>query len=72
MATEKAIRSNIDIVREYNQKVFNEHSPDLASAYLALDVKWHGGTLGTIEGVQNVTAMLRGFIGALPDLHAAE
>ncbi len=33
MATEKAIRSNIDIVREYNQKVFNEHSPDLASAY---------------------------------------
>ncbi len=35
-------------------------------------MKWHGGTLGTIEGVQNVTAMLRGFIGALPDLHAAE
>jgi predicted ester cyclase len=72
MATERAIRSKIDIVREYNQKVFNEHSPDLASAYLTLDVKWHGGTLGTIEGVQNVTAMLRGFIGALPDLHAAE
>ena len=33
---------------------------------------WHGQTLGTIEGVDNVTGMLRGFIGALPDLHAAE
>ena len=31
---------------------------------------WHGQTLGTIEGVDNVTGMLRGFIGALPDLHA--
>ncbi len=72
MATESAIRSNIDIVREYNQKVFNEHKPELTSAYLAPDVKRHGGTLGTIEGLQSVTAMLRGFIGALPDLHAAE
>jgi integrase len=35
-------------------------------------VKWLGRTLGTIEGRENVTQMLRGFIGALPDLHAAE
>jgi hypothetical protein len=34
-------------------------------------VTWHGQTLGTIEGVDNVTGMLRGFIGALPDLHTA-
>ncbi len=33
---------------------------------------WHGQTLGTIVGLDNVTGMLRGFIGALPDLHAAE
>ena len=30
------------------------------------------GTLGTIEGSENVTQMLRGIIGALPDLNAAE
>ncbi len=72
MATESRIRSNMDILREYNQRVFNDHEPGLASAYLTPDVTWHGGTLGTIEGVENVTAMLSAFIGALPDLHAAE
>jgi predicted ester cyclase len=72
MASETAVRSNTEIVREYTQRVFNEHDPDLASEYLAPEVKWHGGLLGTVEGAANVTEMLRGFIGALPDLHAAE
>ena len=72
MASEVAVRSNIETVREYTHRVFNEHDPDLASEYLAPEVKWHGGLLGTVEGVANVTEMLRGFIGALPDLHATE
>jgi predicted ester cyclase len=72
MASEVAVRSNIETVREYTQRVFNEHDPDLASEYLAPEVKWHGGLLGAVEGVANVTEMLRGFIGALPDLHATE
>jgi len=72
MASEAAVRSNVEIIREYTQRVFNEHSPDLASEYLTPEVKWHGGLLGTVEGRENVTELLRGFIGALPDLHAAE
>src|SRR5687767_8775766 len=72
MASETAVRSNTEIIREYTQRVFNAHNPDLASEYLTPEVKWHGGLLGTVEGLGNVTAMLRGFIGALPDLHAAE
>jgi predicted ester cyclase len=72
MASETAVRSNTEIVREYTQRVFNEHNPDLASEYLAPEVKWHGGLLGSVEGVANVTEMLRGFIGALADLHATE
>jgi predicted ester cyclase len=72
MASETAVRSNTEIIREYTQRVFNEHSPDRASEFLAPEVKWHGGLLGTVEGVENVTEMLRGFLGALPDLHAAE
>jgi predicted ester cyclase len=72
MASQVAVRSNIETVREYTQRVFNEHDPDLASEYLAPEVKWHGGLLGTVEGVANVAEMLRGFIGALPDLHATE
>ena len=71
MASKQAVR-NTEIVRDYGRKVFNDHNPDLASEYLASDVTWHGGTLGTVEGLDNVTELLRGFIAALPDLHAAE
>jgi predicted ester cyclase len=72
MASETDSRSNTEIVLDYTRRVFNEHNPDLASEYLAPEVKWHGGSFGTFEGLENVTALLRGFIGALPDLHAAE
>ena len=72
MVGDTAVKSNTEIVREYVDRVFNEHNLDQASTYLAPEVKWHGGTLGTIEGRENVTQILRGFIGALPDLHAAE
>jgi hypothetical protein len=50
-----------------HRRVFNQHSPELAAKCLAPGMTWHGQTLGTIEGVDNVTGMLRGFIGALPD-----
>ena len=63
MASETTTGSNIDIVREYTERVFNQHSPDLAAKYVAPGVTWHGQTLGTIKGADNVTGMLRGFIG---------
>src|SRR5438445_11175400 len=72
MVGDTVVKSNTEIVREYVDRVFNEHNLDQASTYLAPEVKWHGGTLGTIEGRENVTQMLRGRIGALPELHAAE
>ena len=52
--------------------IFNEHHTDRASDFLTRDVKWHGGTLGTAEGVDNVAALVSGFIAALPDLTATE
>ena len=72
MAESPAVASNIEIAREYTRRVFNAHDPDLASEFVTPDVRWHGGTLGTVEGVENLIALLRGFIGALPDLHAEE
>jgi predicted ester cyclase len=35
-------------------------------------VVWHGGGLGDIAGPENLAGLLRSFIGALPDLYAAE
>jgi predicted ester cyclase len=70
MASGTAIGSNVEIVREYTSQVFNAHNPELAREYVTPDVRWHGGTLGTIEGVDNLVGLLQGFIGALPDLNA--
>ena len=67
-----AVETNVELVRDYTRQVFNGHNPDLAYQYVAPDVKWHGGTLGTVEGAENLVGLLRGFIGALPDLTAQE
>jgi predicted ester cyclase len=72
MASGTAVESNIAIVREYTERVFNAHNPELASEYVTPDVKWHGGTLGTVEGTEGLVGLLQGFIGALPDLNAQE
>jgi len=72
MSGEPTVESNIEIAREYTRRVFNAHDPDLAAEFVTSDVKWHGGTLGTVEGVENLVGLLRGFIGALPDIHAEE
>ena len=52
--------------------MFNAHNPELAAEYVTPDVKWHGGTLGTVEGVEGLVGLLQGFIGALPDLNPQE
>ena len=36
------------------------------------DVIWPGGGLGDIAGPENLAGLLGSFIGALPDLYAAE
>lgn len=69
---ENNIELNKSIVREYVEKVFNEHNPALAQKYCTSDVKWHGGTLGTMNGIKNLTELLVGFMAAFPDLHATE
>ena len=40
--------------------------------YFTPQMTWHGGSLGNISGAENVTGLLRTFIGALPDLVAVE
>src|SRR3981189_3284507 len=72
MAGGTALGSNVEIVREYTRRVFNGHAPDLASEYVTPDVKWHGGTLGTVEGAESLVGLLGAFLGALPDLNARE
>ena len=72
MTSRTAVGSNVELVRDYTRRVFNEHNPELALEFVTPDVKWHGGTLGTIEGSDKLVTLLRSFIGALPDLNAQE
>jgi predicted ester cyclase len=58
--------------REFVARVFNGREPELAREYMTPDVVWHGGTLGTVSGIDNVVGLLTGFIGALSDLHAED
>ena len=72
MSNDARLTVNKKIAREYIQRVFNEHKPELAKDYVTADVVWHGGILGDIKGADNVTGLLKSFIGALPDLRAVE
>jgi predicted ester cyclase len=67
-----SIEANKELVRDYTDTVFSGHQLDRAREFLAPDVKWHGGTLGTVEGRHDVVTLVSGFVGALPDLKATE
>jgi predicted ester cyclase len=66
------VEQRIAVARDYTTYVFNEHHPDRAREYVTPNVVWHGGSLGTVSGVENLTGLLTSFIGSLPDLRAEE
>src|SRR6185312_7715783 len=70
-ATEQ-LEANKKIARDYIDQVFNQHNPGKAADFVTTDVIWHGNSLGDITGAENLAGLLGSFIGALPDLYAAE
>jgi steroid delta-isomerase-like uncharacterized protein len=71
-ATTEQLEANKKLARDYIDQVFNQQNPGKAADFVTGDVVWHGGGLGDIAGAENVAGLLESFIGALPDLHAAE
>ena len=72
MTSPQELEENKRIVREFIETAFNQHEADKAAALLTADMKWHGGTLGTVEGRENVAGLVRMIVDALPDLHNVE
>jgi steroid delta-isomerase-like uncharacterized protein len=72
MSSSEQIKANKKLARDYIEQVFNQHKPENAADFVTSDVVWHGGGLGDIPGVEGLTGLLKSFIGALPDLNAAE
>ena len=56
--------------RSFVEKVFNGANAELAREFFADDIAWHGGALGTVNGVDTIVPILGGFIGALDNIHA--
>jgi predicted ester cyclase len=70
--TTEQLEANKKLARDYIDQVFNQHNPTKAADFVTGDVVWHGGGLGDVAGPENLVGLLESFIGALPDLYAAE
>lgn len=72
MSQTLAVEQRVAVARDFVDSVFNQHHPERAGEYVTPDVVWHGGSLGTVSGVDGLTGLLTVFLGALPDLRAEE
>jgi predicted ester cyclase len=72
MSQTLAVEQRIAVARDFVRVVFNGHQPQRAQEYFTPDIVWHGNSLGTVSGVESMTALLTAFLGALPDLRAEE
>ena len=72
MAVSYDLEKNKQVVRAFIETAFNQHRADRAADYLTADMKWHGGTLGTVEGREQFAGLIGAIVAALPDLHNAE
>lgn len=61
---------NKEIVTQFIQKVVNEGKIDEVPNLWTTDMKWHGGSMGEIEGIDNYMKSLRASVGsAFVDMH---
>ena len=72
MTSQNTTEENKRIVREFIEAAFNKYQPDKAGEYMTSDIKWHGGTLGTVEGRDNFVGLIGAIVTALPDLRNVE
>jgi steroid delta-isomerase-like uncharacterized protein len=72
MTSQNTPDENKRIVREFIEAAFNQHQPSKVGEYMAPDIKWHGGTLGTVEGRDNFVGLIGAIVTALPDLRNVE
>lgn len=63
-------RANKRVVEQFYADVLNGHHGDHATRYLAPDMAWHGGTVGTVAGAANVAGLMTAVVTSMPDLHA--
>ena len=64
LSTEKRVA----VARDYVKRVFVGRNAEAAREFFTADVAWHGGALGTVNGLDNIVPVLAGFVGALENI----
>lgn len=72
MSQTLTIDQRIEIPRRFVAQVFNGQDAERARAFFTADALWHGPSIATVTGVDNIVALLGAFIGALSDIKAEE
>jgi steroid delta-isomerase-like uncharacterized protein len=70
MSASMTTDARIDIARKFVADVFSGQNAERARDYFTSDIVWHGGALGTVNGMDTIVPILGGFIGALDDVDA--
>jgi len=58
----------VAVARDYVKCVFVGRDAEAAREFFTADVAWHGGALGTVNGLDNIVPVLAGFVGALENI----
>ena len=72
MSQTLTIEQRIEVPRRFLAEVFNGHDAERARDFFTPDVVWHGPSIGTVAGVDNIVPLLGAFIGPLSDIRAEE
>ena len=62
----------IDVPRRFMAEVFNGQDPERARDFFTADAVWHGPSIATVTGVDNIVQLLTAFISPLSNIRAEE
>ena len=63
------VAANERVVEAFMRDVLDGHHGDHTVRYVTPDMSWHGGTVGTVSGRDNVAGLFTLVVSAIPDLH---
>jgi predicted ester cyclase len=72
MSETLTIEQRIEVPRRFLAEVFNGHDAERARDFFTPDVVWHGPSIGTVAGMDNIVPLLGAFIGPLSNIRAEE
>ena len=72
MSQTLTVDQRIEVPRRFMAEVFNGHDPERARDFFTSDAVWHGPSIATVTGVDNIVPLLTAFISPLSNIRAEE